>query len=107
MIVHENQLEYHKDLTLTLDNLAAKSRPAILWIDNVIKPVFIMIMYIRAEREGDWPLHLEAVNCILPYFFGAGYVNYAHEELYNLRAMEALPPEVLPCFMKGEHIMHH
>ena len=48
-----------------------------LWIDCVIKAVFIMMMYICAEREADWCLHLTAAKEMLPYFFAAVHVNYA------------------------------
>ena len=35
------------------------------------------MLYIRAEREGDWPLHMEAVKQMLPYLYASGHVNYA------------------------------
>jgi hypothetical protein len=76
----------------------ARSRMAKVWVDVVIKPVFIMMQYIRAEREGDWPLHLEAVQQMMHYFFASGHVNYAIEELAS---------EVRDHFMKGENVMHH
>ena len=66
-----------------------------------------MMMYVRAEREGDWPLHLVAVKQMLPYFFAAAHVNYARYGLYYLRSMESLGPEEISKFMKGEHVMHH
>ena len=66
-----------------------------------------MMLYVRAEREGDWPLHLAAVQQMLPYFFASGHVNYARYGLYYLRSMESLPKEELSKFMKGEHVMHH
>ena len=27
--------------------------------------------------EGDWPLHMWAVQMMIPYFFAAGHANYA------------------------------
>jgi len=58
------------------------------------------MMYVRAEREADWPLHLAAVELMLPYFFAAGHVNYARYGLYYLRSMEAVPAEVRERFLK-------
>jgi hypothetical protein len=43
-----------------LEEKSAKSKTVKLWVDMLIKPVFIMMMFVRAERQGDWPLHLEA-----------------------------------------------
>lgn len=58
-----------------------------------------MILYLRAEREAEWSLHLWAVERIIPYFFAAGHVNYAR---YGV-----LPDDVLEKFLKGEHVMRH
>jgi hypothetical protein len=73
-IVQGNDMASYDELIIFLDDLA-RSRSAKLWVDVVIKPVFIMMQYIRAEREGDWPLHLEAVQQMMPYFF-ANYARY-------------------------------
>jgi len=105
-IVQDNNMASYDELILCLDDVAS-SRTAKLWVDVVIKPVFIMMQYIRAEREGDWPLHLEAVQQMVPYFFASGHVNYARYGLYYLRSMEGMPSEVRDRFMKGEHVMHH
>ena len=45
-------------LMIYLEKIASKSRTSKHRIDCLIKPVFIMLMFIRAEREGNWPLHL-------------------------------------------------
>ncbi len=74
---------------------------------HVDQPVFIIMRFVRAEREAEWLLHLEAFKQMLPYFFAAGHVHYARYGMCYLRAMEALPEEVLVRFMKGEHVMRH
>ena len=66
-----------------------------------------MMAFIRAEREGDWPLHLFAVHKMLPYFFASGHVNYARYGLYYLRSMQNMPQDIFTKFMKGEHVMRH
>ena len=38
--------------------------------------VRIARMFIRAERTGNWPLHLKATQGMLPYFTAAGHNNY-------------------------------
>ena len=37
----------------TLNDLARKRKLAKHWIQNLIEPVFLMMMYVRAERESD------------------------------------------------------
>ena len=69
----------YNDLMTILEVKATESK---LWVENLIKPVFIMMLFVRAEREADWILHLWAVSRMLPYFFAAGHVNYARYGLY-------------------------
>ena len=47
-------VESYDDLMLLLEMKAAESRTTNLWVDNLIKPVFIMMLFVRAEREADW-----------------------------------------------------
>ena len=103
----KEQLNRYGDMNSFLERSSEQSRTTKLWVDCLIKPVFIMMMYVRAEREADWPLHLKAVQLMLPYFFAAGHVKYARYGLYYLRSMEGLPHNALKCFMNGEHVMRH
>ena len=72
-----------------------------------MKPVLLMMSYIRAEREGDWLLHLATFRKMLPYYFAARHVNYARYGLYYLRSMEKLPDQVQSLFLKGQHVTRH
>ena len=56
--------------------------------------------FVRAKREGDWPLHLHVCSQMLSYFFAAGHNNYARYGSYYLRKMYGLHEEVLEKFMK-------
>ena len=106
-VISKGKLRNHGDFMGVLEDLALNSRTTKLWVDVFIKPVLIMMLYVRAEREGDWPLHLQAVKLMIPYFFASRHVNYARYGLYYLRSMEALPENVLKHFMKGAHVMRH
>ena len=94
-------------LMIVLENMASSSPTSKLWLENLVKPVFIMMVFVRAEREGEWPLHLWAMQEMLPYFFAAGHHNYTRYGTYYLRSMEKLHGNVLEKFMKGEHVMRH
>jgi hypothetical protein len=91
---------------IVLETISERSKTAKLWVDMLIKPLFIMT-FVRAEREADWLLHYKAFGETIPYFFAAGHVNYARYGMCYLRSTEALPGEVLVRFMKGEHVMRH
>ena len=70
-------LNTSEELESFLDRKASESKTGKLWVENLIKPVQLMMLFVRAEREGDWPLHLHVVSKMLPYFFAAGHQNYA------------------------------
>ena len=70
------------------DQAEGKGRTARLWI-NYLKQVSIMRLFIRAERIGDWCLHLNSVKQMLPYFHAAGHLAYATSaHLYVQQMME-------------------
>ena len=73
---NDNINSYDK-LLATLNDKTKVNRTAKLWVDNLIRPVLIMMMFVRAEREADWPLHLWCVKEMMPFFFAAGHFNYA------------------------------
>ena len=57
----------------TLEVKANTSRTAKLWLDCFVKPVLLAMLFVRAECEADWLLHIVAVQNMLPYFFVAGH----------------------------------
>ena len=65
-----------------------------------------MLMYVRAEREGEFGLHLYVCKKMTPYIFAAGHWNYARDGTVYIRMMENLPDSVLNKFMKGQHVVH-
>ena len=87
-----HHLENTEDVMKALDQIASESRTVKLWVEMLVKPVLLMMTYVRAEREGDWLLHLATLKKMLPYYFAANHVNYARYDLYYLRSMETLPP---------------
>ena len=83
------------------------SRTAKQWVDSLIQPIFIMLLFVRAELEGDWPLNLLSVDGMMPYFFDSVHYTSARYGILYLRLMQHLHPVLLKRFMAGEHVMHH
>lgn len=102
-----NGMETLLELVNLLDRDIQESKTKRLWVECLIHPVLTLMAFVRAEREGDWPLHLLAVQKMVPYFFAAGHVHYARYCLVYLRSMQGLPPNVSEHFMAGEHVMRH
>ena len=104
---HMTGVNTYHELNAMLTKMSDKSNTAQLWIDCFVRPTLILMTFIRAERESDWPLHLWAVGWMLPYFFASSHVNYAIYELYYLRSMESLPEDVHSLFLRRQHTMRH
>ena len=96
----------YDDLLVLLDAVSEKSRLAKHCVDNLIRPVLLIMLYIRAEREGEFALHLYVCNQMLPYFFAARHWNYARDGVAYVRMMGKLPDVLLDKFMRGEHVIH-
>ncbi len=61
-----------------------------LWVDCLIKPTLLALMFMRGERNGDYLLQQHCLNEMLPYFFAAGHHNYARYISWYVRQMEHL-----------------
>ena len=78
-----------------------------MWVDNVIKPVFLMMLYTRADHEGDFALHLTSVQKMMPYLFAANKHRYSRYGLFYMKSMAWLSPEIEKRFLEGEQTLHH
>ena len=54
----DHHFENTEDLMKALDQIASESRTVKLWVEILVKPVLLMMTYVRAECEGDWLLQL-------------------------------------------------
>ncbi len=60
-------------------------------------------LFIRAERTGNWSLHLVVVGEMLNLFAATGHINYAKSSRLYLQLMRELPtdhPWLYECFIK-------
>ena len=94
-----------EELETVLEELSAKSKTCKLWIDLVIKPAFIIMLYTRSDHEGDFSLHLYATILMLPYIFAAHKYHYARFGLFYVRSMQWMPEQCQEKFLKGEHAL--
>ena len=82
--------------------LAEKSPTAKLWL-QYIDYVETLKLFIRAERTGDWSLHLVVVGEMMNLFAATGHINYAKSSRLYLQLMRELPtdhPWLYQCFIK-------
>ena len=70
--------------------------------------VEILLDFIRAEREGNWNLHLEAFAAMLPWLIIYDHTNYAKwgpVYLAEMKNLENTAPEVYAEFMNGNFVV--
>ena len=48
-----------------------------LWVNRLIKPTLLALQLLHAQRDGDFLLQQVSLEATMPYFFAAGYMNYA------------------------------
>ena len=103
----ESCISQLQEILSTQKESLCTSRTAKLWI-QYMDMVDVMKKYIRAERTGNWKLHLEATLDMLPYFAAAGHNSYLKSSLLHLQQMAELEsdnPEVYHHFMNGLHVI--
>ena len=74
--------------------LAKTSRTSKLWL-QYLDNIAVVKMFIRAERTGDWNLHLVSLNKMLNLFAATAHVNYAkcaRLHLQNMLDLESSHP---------------
>ena len=84
----------------------SEQSPTFKFWDNLIDAIQILLLNLRAEREGDWDLHLKSIVSTLPYYAVADKVNYARWTPIYLIDMIHLPEDAKTAFMKGEFSVH-
>ncbi|PIK60313.1 hypothetical protein BSL78_02744 [Apostichopus japonicus] len=83
------------------------SRTALLWF-QYMDMVNILERFLKAERTGNWGLHLQTVHDMLPYFAASGHALYAKCAYVYLQTMLNLPkthPDVYRKFQEGYHVV--
>ena len=88
-------------------NSLKSSRTATLWL-QYMDIVSILRKYIRAERIGNWELHVQAVFEMLPYLAASGHNNYTKSAWVYLQRMSNLQdeyPHVYEHFVNGLHVV--
>lgn len=106
-IIDPAEIETTDDLLNYLLNQLSESKTSIVWINNFLKPLFIAMRFVRAERKCEYLLHLNTMKEMIPFFFAAGHHNCARWGAQYIKQLESLSGEVKQKFLKGEHIVCH
>jgi len=86
--------------------LKDQRRTARLWI-TYIDLIDVLRQFIIGERTGNWLLHLESLQSMLPLSSVTGHANYTRSAGIYLQQMQNLPqthPWLYDQFMRGHHV---
>ena len=86
--------------------ILATNPTAKLWL-QYMEMIQILQQFIKAERTGNWKLHLSSLRNMLPFLAAAGHNNYtksAYLYLQNMSKLRSKNPEVNQHFLDGLHI---
>ncbi|KAJ8875668.1 hypothetical protein PR048_023566 [Dryococelus australis] len=75
--------------------LSEQSRTGKLWV-QYLRQVDILRLFIRVERSGDWELHLQGVQSMLPHLHAAEHFHYAKSVHLYVQQIEELPSRIPP-----------
>ena len=95
-------------------NIKFAEQPNFKFWSTYLELVEILLDFIRANREGNWTLHLDSFEAMLPWMSLYDHVNYARWGPVYLTDMKELPftaPEVHREFQMGNFVVkrssHH
>ena len=77
--------------------------PTFLYWDTILKMEILGLIFVRAHREQDFPLYVESLKAIVPWFFALDHQNYARWIPIHIRDMQSLPTSVLQEFEECGH----
>ncbi|KAK3750308.1 hypothetical protein QZH41_001776 [Actinostola sp. cb2023] len=105
----EELVQEMKALTSLLDVFKAeakkKSKLFCFW-EEYIRMVLLMLQFIKAERTGNWELHLSSTAAMIPHFYAMDRHNYARWLPVYIADMNNLKdehPAVYDEFVAGNH----
>jgi len=83
-----------------------QSRTAKLWLQY--SEMIQILRQFKAERTGNWPLHLQSIQYMLPFLAASGhnlYTKTAYVYLMTMQALEKDHPDVYESFTNGNHVI--
>ena len=81
------------------------SRTSALWL-QYMNMIDVLRKFIRAERTGNWELHLQALSEMLPYMAASGHNHYTKSGLVYLWRMSNLQVEHIHVYQHFVNSLH-
>lgn len=105
---HHLLQDFNEDFKVFIKTGEERSKAFCYWSTFLYKLFPILRDILRADREGNWKLHMSAFQRALPLFFSFGKINYArwgsvyYEDCLKL---EESHPNVFESFLRGGFVV--
>ena len=96
------QSESNEPQALWRNNMCKKS-PTFMYWDLILRYETLILIFVRAHREKNFPLYVEALEKLTPLFFALDHVNYSRWTPVHIRDMKFLPSPIRDEFEKQGH----
>ena len=77
--------------------------PTFQYWDTILNMEILGLIFVRAHREQDFPLYVETLKALVPWFFALDHQNYARWIPVHIRDMESLPASIHKEFEEHGH----
>ena len=101
-------LEQKQIIGLFEDFDKENQNPTFVYWRQYMSLVQILLRFIRAEREGNWDLHLSSFAAMLPWFAVYDHTNYTRwgaVYLTDMKNIEVTHPDVFAEFVAGNFVV--
>ena len=84
-------------------NNMQKRSPTFMYWDLIMRYETLILIFIRAHREKNFPLYVEVLEELTPLFFALDHVNYSRWMPVHIRDMKSLPDTIKDEFENFSH----
>ena len=98
----EETLQLEEDESTWLSEMKAKSATFYYW-DLVMQMEVILLIFVRAHREGNFEMYLEALEHFIPFFFALDHTHYSRWASVHLKNMRTLPEAIKYEFITNKN----
>lgn len=77
---------------------ARKSSPTFFFWDLILRYEMLVLLVVRAHRQRNFDLYVEALEELVPFFFALDHINYARWTPIHIRDMKSLPDTIAKKF---------
>ena len=85
-----------------VSNMCERS-PTFMYWDLIMRFETLILIFVRAHREGNFPLYVEVLEKLVPLFFALDHVNYSRWLPVHIRDMKMLPKSIKEEFANECH----